>query len=135
MPVQAEALKHDASDSVLRRHSASLVDSWDSWLGFLLSSGKVSVISLCPDRSAVLVQLRAAKAVFEASMPPPPLAGPLGGGLGLQTPPSFLAALCPPHRIVMSTDQHAQAGSSSQPGGRSSRAGYVLQGRDGDGGA
>ena len=87
VPVQAEALKHDASDSVLRRHSANLVDSWDSWLGFLLSSGKVSAISLCPDRSAVLVQLRSAKAVFEASMPPPPLAIPLGGGLGLQTPP------------------------------------------------
>ena len=35
----------------------------------------------------MLVQLRSAKAVFEASMPPPPLAGQLGGGLGLQTPP------------------------------------------------
>ena len=105
VPVQAEALEHDASDSILRRHSASLVDSWDSWLGFLLSSGKVSVISQCPDRSAVLVQLREAKAFFEASMPPPPLAGPLGGGLGLTTPPlsTALVDATPASSVVMST--------------------------------
>jgi hypothetical protein len=79
---QEEGLAHVQSahhpDSVLRRHSASLVDSWDSWFDFLLASGKVSVIIRCPDRSKVLVQLRTAKAVFESAMPPPPLAGNCG---------------------------------------------------------
>jgi hypothetical protein len=106
VPVHAEALKDDATDSVLRRHSASLVNAWDSWFDFLLASGRVSVIIRCPDRSQVLVQLRAAKAAFESATPPPPLAGQLGGGLGLPFPAAAGATASgalPASGIVIST--------------------------------
>ena len=97
------ALKDDAPHSVLNRHSVSVVDTWESWFEFLLSSGSVAVILRPADRSKVLAQLKAAKAAWEASvaapplLPPAPQAGPLGGGLGL--PPAAVT----PGNVIMTT--------------------------------